>query len=142
VQAALGLSQLGREPELRRSRAEIATAYHAAFASEPGLRLPAVRSGAEHAWHLYVVQLQTERLRCDRDRFAQALREEGIVPSVHFIPYHQHPVGRALPLRQPLRRTDAFAARCLSLPLFPHMLAQDQADVVEAVQKLLRYYAR
>jgi dTDP-4-amino-4,6-dideoxygalactose transaminase len=142
VQAALGLSQLGREPELRASRAAVARAYTEAFAGEPALELPQVRPGAEHAWHLYVVRLRPEALRCDRDHLARALREEGVVPSVHFIPYHRHPVARGLEIRRPLARTEDFASRCLSLPLFPHMLPADVQDVVAAMQKLLRHYAR
>jgi dTDP-4-amino-4,6-dideoxygalactose transaminase len=142
VQAALGMSQLRREPELRAARAAVVARYAAAFAGEPALELPSVRPGVEHAWHLYVVRLRLDRLRIDRDRFAQALRDEGIVPSVHFIPYHRHPVGRELGLRSSLARTDDFAARCLSLPLFPHMPAADIDDVVTAMRKLLHHYAR
>jgi len=142
VQAALGLSQLEREPELRASRLAIAAEYNEALAGEPALELPQVRPGAMHAWHLYVVRLRLDRLRCDRDLFARALREEGVVPSVHFIPYHHHPVGKSLPLRRPLTNTDDFAARCLSLPLYPHMPPADRRDVIEAMRRLLRHYAR
>jgi dTDP-4-amino-4,6-dideoxygalactose transaminase len=142
VQAALGLSQLQREPELRASRQEVARFYSQSLACEEALELPDVRPEVEPAWHLYVVRLRPELLRVDRDAFAHALREEGIVPSVHFIPYHKHPVGRALPLRRPLSRTDDFASRCLSLPLFPHMPVRDRQDVVEAVVKLLHHYVR
>ncbi len=142
VQAALGLSQLQRAEALRDARARVATAYTQALAAERDLRLPAIGAGALHAWHLYVVQLQSEGLRVGRDHFARALRAEGIVPSVHFIPYHQQPAGRGLELRRPLPRTERFAAHCLSLPLYPSMSDTDVADVVEAVRKLLRYYAR
>ena len=142
VQAALGLSQLGREPELRASRAATARRYSQAFASLEALELPETRPGVEHAWHLYVVRLRNEALRVGRDHFARALREEGIVPSVHFIPYHRHPAGRELAVRRPLARTEDFAERCLSLPLFPHMPEEDVRDVVEAVAKLVRHYAR
>jgi dTDP-4-amino-4,6-dideoxygalactose transaminase len=142
MQAALGLSQLQREPELRAARGAIAAGYSAALAACPALELPTVRPEAGHAWHLFVVRLRTEQLRCDRDRFARALRDEGVVPSVHFIPYHRHPAGKALPHYGPLPRTDDFADRCLSLPLFPHMPPEDLRDVVEAVTKLLHFYAR
>jgi len=142
VQAALGLSQLQREPELRASRTAAAEFFQSAFADEPALVRPTVRNGAVHDWHLYVVQLQLERLRTDRDTFSRALREEGIVPSVHFIPYHRHPAGAGLELRRPLASTDAFAARCLSLPLYPHMPPDERQAVVDAVRKLLRWYAR
>jgi perosamine synthetase len=101
-----------------------------------------VRAGVRHAWHLYVVELELERLRVDRDHFARALRAEGIVPSVHFIPYHLHPAGAGLVPRRPLARTERFAGRCLSLPLFPHMSEEDVRAVVEAVTKLVRHYGR
>jgi dTDP-4-amino-4,6-dideoxygalactose transaminase len=142
VQAALGMSQLRREPSLRAARAAVVARYASEFAGEPGLELPAVRPGVEHAWHLYVVRLRLERLRIDRDRFAQALRDEGVVPRVNFIPYHRHPVGRELGSRSPLPKTDDFADRCLSLPLFPYMPAADVDDVVTAMRKLLHHYAR
>ena len=142
VQAALGLSQLQRAEALRDARARVASMYTEAFAAERDLLLPSTRRGALHAWHLYVVRLRTEGLRVGRDHFAGALRAEGIVPSVHFIPYHQQPAGRALELRRPLPRTEQFAAQCLSLPLYPSMSDAEVVDVVEAVRKLLRYYAR
>ena len=142
VQAALGLSQLQRAEILREDRSRIAAAYEAALTGTEALILPTARPDVRHAWHLYVVQLRAEALRVERDRFAQALRAEGVVPSVHFIPYHRQPAGRDLVLRRPLRRTEQFASRCLSLPLYPHMSDQDVHDVVEAVKKLVRHYAR
>jgi dTDP-4-amino-4,6-dideoxygalactose transaminase len=101
-----------------------------------------VLADAEHAWHLYVIRLRLEQLRCDRDRFSQALREEGAVPSVHFIPYHKHPAARDLLLRRPLPQTEDMASRCLSLPLFPTMREDEIEDVIAAVRKLVQYYRR
>ena len=37
--------------------------------------------------------------------------------------------------------TEDFAARCLSLPLYPHMPAAERQAVVDAVAKLVRWYA-
>ena len=142
VQAALGLSQLRRAAFLAAGRARVAAAYTRALATLDGLRVPEVRPGVRHAWHLYVVQLETEKLRVGRDHFARALRAEGVVPSVHFIPYHRQPAGAALARRRALPRTERFADRCLSLPLFPTLPDADVHDVVEAVTKLLRHYAR
>ncbi|UCE03454.1 MAG: DegT/DnrJ/EryC1/StrS family aminotransferase [Candidatus Latescibacterota bacterium] len=142
VQAALGLSQLKRAHALRESRTRVAEAYSHAFRQMRALRVPERRPNTRHAWHLYVVQLQLEQLRVGRDRFTRALREEGVVPSVHFIPYHRQPAGRELTLRRALAHTEAFADRCISLPLFPQMPERDVEDVIEAVAKLLRHYSR
>ena len=142
VQAALGLSQLQREPALRAARTAAVERYQQAFAELAALECPQVHPGADHAWHLYVIRLRTEQLRCDRDQFSRALREEGIASSVHFIPYHQQPVAADLQIRRPLTNTDDIASRCLSLPLFPTMHEDEIDDVIAAVRKLVRYYRR
>jgi len=142
VQAALGLSQLQREPALRAARTAVVERYQQAFADLEALECPQVQAGVDHAWHLYVIRLRTEQLRCDRDQFSRALREEGIASSVHFIPYHQQPVAADLRIRRPLTNTDDIASRCLSLPLFPTMHEDEIDDVIAAVRKLVRYYKR
>ncbi len=142
VQAALGLSQLERADALRDARERVALEYTRALGDLEALVLPRVRPHARHAWHLYALQLDLQALRVDRDHFVRALREEGIVASVHFIPYHRHPAGKSLAPRGGLMRTEQFADACVSLPLFPHMSDFDVSDVVLAVRKLVQHYAR
>ena len=49
-------------------------------------RGPCAASDVQHAWHLYAIQLNLERLRIDRSEFIEALKEKNIGTSVHFIP--------------------------------------------------------
>ncbi|MFW6336719.1 MAG: sulfatase-like hydrolase/transferase, partial [Phycisphaeraceae bacterium] len=81
-------------------RVAIAAYYAEALAGLP-LRLPELQQPPEdHAWHLFVVQLELERLRIYRDGFIAALAEHGIGASVHFTPLHGHRFWRsALGLR-------------------------------------------
>jgi dTDP-4-amino-4,6-dideoxygalactose transaminase len=144
VLAAIGLGQLERFDEMQRLRAERANRYLAALADLSEVRLPHTREGATHAWHLYPIGLELERLSCDRARFAQELRAENIGTSVHFIPIHFHPHFRdslgcragSFPVAE-----DAYR-RALSLPLFPSMSERDVDDVVAAVRKVARFFRR
>ena len=144
VLAAIGLGQLERFDEMQRRRAERAGRYLAQLADLPEIRLPRTREGAVHAWHLFPIALDLERLRCDRARFAQELRAENIGSSVHFIPIHFHPHFRdtlghregAFPVAEEAYR------RALSLPLFPSMTERDVDDVVAAVRKVARSFRR
>jgi len=101
-----------------------------------------VRPGVTHAWHLYPIALELERLRIDRGQFIQELRAENIGTSVHFIPIHRHPHFRdtlgVVPESFPVAE-DAYA-RALSLPLFPRMSEQDVHDVCEAVRRIAAHY--
>jgi dTDP-4-amino-4,6-dideoxygalactose transaminase len=134
IQGAIGLVQLRRLPELQARRGAIAARFNTAFASEPALEPPVVRPGVRHAWHLYPLQLNLERLSIDRDTFIEALREHGIGTSVHFIPVHYHTFYRE---RFGWKRGDFPVAertfeREVSLPLYPGLSDAEVDRIIEA----------
>jgi perosamine synthetase len=45
----------------------------------------------QHAYHLYVVRIDSARVSADRARIFAALRAEGIGVNVHYLPVHLHP---------------------------------------------------
>jgi perosamine synthetase len=137
--AALGVEQLKKTGRLLDARRRIADAYDRGFDALAELCRPARDPRARHAWHLYVVQLDLDRLRVDRAGFIQALRDRNIGASVHFIPLHLHPYYRdrlgyapaALPV------ATRAAERIVSLPIYPGMTDDDVADVVSAVREIV-----
>lgn len=144
LQAALGLVQLKRLPEFTARRNALADAYTKAFLDLPELEVPAARPGTLSAWHIYILRLRLERLRCSRDEFIEALRKENIATSVHYMPVHLQPYYRK---RFGFRAGDFPVAedayrRMLTLPLFPKMTEHDQADVIRAITRLIAYYRK
>jgi dTDP-4-amino-4,6-dideoxygalactose transaminase len=139
VAAAIGLHQLRRADEMCARRERIARRYLDAFASLP-LQLPAIRQAADrHAWHLFVVQLDTARLAIDRDAFIRQLSERGVGTSVHFIPLHRQPYWRdTYGLRaEQFPRAEAAFHRVVSLPLYSAMSDDEVEYVVDAVTDIL-----
>ncbi|MEK6716649.1 MAG: UDP-4-amino-4,6-dideoxy-N-acetyl-beta-L-altrosamine transaminase, partial [candidate division NC10 bacterium] len=94
LQSALGLSQLRRLDASLKRREEIAARYHAAFAAMPEVMLAPTQLGNRHAWHIYPLRLDRDRLREDRETIFQALRAENIGVMVHYLPVHLHPYYR------------------------------------------------
>jgi dTDP-4-amino-4,6-dideoxygalactose transaminase len=144
VLAAIGLAQLERFDEMQRRRRELVALYDSLLAGVPEVRRPRARPGVVHAWHLYPVALELERLTCDRARFIQELRAENIGASVHFIPIHLHPYFRD---RLGVRAGDFPVAedayrRAVTLPLYPDMTPRDVEDVVTAVRKVAGHFLR
>ena len=143
-QAALGMSQLRREPAMRARRTAIANRYSASFAALGDLvELPTVEEGVRSAWHLYPLRLAAGA-RDERDQVVVELDQLGIGTSVHFIPLHLSPHfrdrlgfrGGEFPVTE-----DAFS-RVLSLPLYPAMSEADVERVVDAVMSVVSSYAR
>lgn len=142
-QCALGLSQLRRLPEFVRRRQEVAARYDAAFAGIPAVLPLAVREGVSHAYHLYPVLLDLDRLSADRATVFAALRAEGIGVNVHYVPVHLHPFYRERFGTGPGTCPVAEAAyeRLVTLPMFPRMSDGDVDDVVAAVAKVADRFA-
>ena len=136
LQAALGLSQLERLDDYIAHREQLATAYDQALASLP-LALPARRPGYQSAWHLYPVAL-TDAAGDDRLSLFNALREAGIGVNVHYIPVHLQPYYRHLgfaPGQYP--QAENYYSRALTLPLYPTLGSDEQAQVIAALQARL-----
>jgi len=144
LQSALGLSQLHRLDAGLRRREEVAARYQEAFAAIPEVTGAPTRSGTRHAWHIYPLLLNLERLRQDREMIFQALRAENIGVSVHYRPVHLHPYYRKrlgpAPGQCPV--AEAILQRLITLPLFPAMTNADVADVITAVEKVIRWARR
>jgi len=139
IAASLGVEQLKRCDEFYERRRRIAAAYHEGFADLPEIKTPVSRADVQHAWHLYVIQLELERLRLDRRAFIEALREKNVGTSVHFIPLHRHPYYRGAFGYRPGDFVNASAVfeRIISLPIYPKMSDADVEDVIESVRGII-----
>ena len=143
IACALGLSPLGKLEQNLSRRREIAARYGKAFSSLRGLIPPVTRPGMSPAWHLYPVRLDLARITNSRTEVFQALRAENIGVNVHYIPVHLQPYyrqrfgykGGEYPI------AEAAYESLLSLPMFHAMTDQDVDDVIQAMVKVLSYYA-
>ncbi len=142
IQAAIGLRQLKKLDAFHARRREIVRRYNAAFCPLEEFQTPVERPEVEHAWHLYVLRLNPERLALSRNRFIEELKARNIGASVHFIPIHVHPYYRDKygykPEDFPVASREY--QRIVSLPLFTKMSDQDVEDVIEAVCAIVREY--
>jgi dTDP-4-amino-4,6-dideoxygalactose transaminase len=144
IAAAIGIEQLKKCDEFWEARQRIAMNYAKAFSDLQEIQVPARRNDVQHAWHLFVIELNLERLRINRNQFIEALREKGIGTSVHFIPLHLHPFYRDKFGYKPedFPRASAAFERIVSLPIYPSMTEANVRDVIVAVRKLVQEYRR
>ena len=144
IQCALGISQLGRLRGWVARRREIARRYDEAFAGLTSVNPLGVRADVSHAYHIYVVRLNLERLTTDRAGVFKRLRAEGVGVNVHYIPVHLHPFYRERFGTGPGLCPVAEAAyeRILTLPLFPAMSDEDVEAVITAVRGIEDAFAR
>jgi perosamine synthetase len=144
ISAAIGVEQLKKCTAFGAARQRIAMSYDEAFADLAEVQTPLCKPDIEHAWHLYVVQLELEHLKIDRNQFIEALRENGIGTSVHFIPLHLHPYYRDHFGHRPDDFPNATKAYCriISLPIYPKMTPANVNQVIDAVKNIAQQHRR
>jgi UDP-4-amino-4,6-dideoxy-N-acetyl-beta-L-altrosamine transaminase len=137
LQAALGLSQLGRLDAMQARRSALAERYRDLLAGLP-LGLPTVPSDRQSAWHLYAITLDEAAGLPPRAQVFEHLRSAGIGVNVHYIPIHTQPYYRALGFAPgDFPQAERYHRHALSLPLHPGLSEADQDLVAHALRQAL-----
>jgi UDP-4-amino-4-deoxy-L-arabinose-oxoglutarate aminotransferase len=139
MNACLALGQLGRLKELIRMRSEIAASYLEVFEDNEFIRpLAAPDYPFAHAWHMFIIRVNTDKLGMTRDQFMVELKLRQIGSGIHFLAAHKHRYYRdnLAADMQDVSNTNWNSDRVVTLPLFPAMRATDIDRVVGAIQDI------
>ncbi len=139
TQAAMGLCQLmklDKQIEVRRKYIQI---YQERLGKIPEIVTPPGETHHRHSWHLYIIQLRTDRLKISRDEFVEAMRDANIECSVHYIPLHLFSYYQK---RYGYREGDfpcaeAAFERVVSLPLHLDLTIEDIHTVADRISEIL-----
>jgi len=133
LQAVVLRAKLKRLAAWNEARRTAARRYDDLLTGVPGVTLPRTAPGNEHVWHLYTVRVPR------RDQVMARLIAAGIGAGAHYpIPLHLQGAFAHLRHQQgDFPVTERTAAEILSLPLFPHITPEQQAQVAAELRKAL-----
>lgn len=137
INAAIALVQLERLDAINARRTELAAAYRQKLEGLPVQPLALPAYAQTHAWHLFILRIDSERCGMDREVFMKGLQDQGIGTGIHFIATHLHTWYRQRDPDLYLPNTEWNSARLCSIPLFPDMSDQDLDRVVGAIATLM-----
>ena len=138
LQAAIGIHQLKRVERNWQRRQQIWQAYNDAFSDFP-VGLPSlVELDTRHAYHLYSMLIDKERIGISRDEFLNAMTANNIGVGVHYLSVPEHPYYQKTFGWMPEDYPNAMriGQQTVSLPLSAKLTDEDLGDVVEAVKKV------
>jgi perosamine synthetase len=135
LSAAVGLAQVERLDGILARRAEVADRYTALLARVDGVELPVEVPGDTRSWFVYTVLLDPA---VDRDAVIGLLAERGIASKPYLPAIHLQPLYRDLGHRPgELPACEAVSARCLALPFFGALTAEQQERVAAELADVL-----
>lgn len=140
IRANLTLAQLGRLDGFLARRRELTAAYCKRLCDSaietPDFDWPRISQPGDRVGHHIMPVLLPEG--CNRTAVIDCLRELGIQSSIHYPPIHRFQSFGGQPA---LPRTEALAARQLTLPLFPTMTLEQVAAVCDGLEQALERLA-
>jgi UDP-4-amino-4-deoxy-L-arabinose-oxoglutarate aminotransferase len=140
ISAVLGIGQLKRLDEFILRRDALAHRYLDQFKTiDEILPLSIPKGDIRHAWHLFIVRLDTDKISISRDKFMEELKKRNIGTGLHFRAAHLQKYYRETMGFKPgmLPNTEWNSDRIFSLPLFPDMVPDDVDDVVNAIKDII-----
>lgn len=132
IQAAVGREQLKRLPEIVEARRQRAEAYRGLLKDADGLTLPAEPAFARSNWQSYCVRLPDF---CDQREVMQSMLDAGVSTRRGIMCSHRETVYRDVRLPGSLLESERAQDRCILLPLFPQMTADEQQCVAETLTR-------
>lgn len=138
IQCALGLRQLEKLDQFVRRRREVVDQYNEALAGVPNIIAPFEAERSHANFHLYVLQIDFERVGISRTALMTELREKKIGTQVHYIPVHTQPYFQKHfgYKDEDYPQALAYYSRCLSFPLYPKMTRENVDHVVSAIKRV------
>lgn len=141
IQAGLIISQLDKLEMFKKRRKEIVAAYNEAFEAVDGIIVQQEIPESDTCRHLYILRLDSSKIKIDRKQFFEAMGAEGVCCNVHYIPVYYFPHYEKLGYKRGIcPNAEALYAEMMSLPLYYAMSDDDVKSVIEAVEKLVTYY--
>lgn len=127
INAAIGVAQMTRLPEIIQKRQEVARHYYTRLAGHPHLILPTIEPDAVMSWFVFVVRLAPSYTVQERDRVIRGLRihEVGVAdyfPCIHLQPFYREQFGFG-PGMFPI--AESVSARTLALPFYAGLSARE-----------------
>jgi len=140
MQAALGRNQLTRLDRHIERRRAIAQVYHKALSEFECLILPQSADWADHAYHLYPIQL-TSGMFGKRDQVFSMFKENGVDVQVHYIPLHLMPLYKEDNSERAFPNAESYYKSCISLPMFPDLAIKDIDLMVDLLKKAIEAHS-
>lgn len=135
VNAAFGLAQLPKLDGFNQRRTELAEQYFENLPQHDAIILPA--NGHGHSWHMFCVCLDNARLKMSRQQVIEFFKTYGIALGIHYPAIHLFSLYRRFGYSEgDFPVAEQIGAQTLTLPLYPTMTNDEQAQVCDVFKAL------
>lgn len=139
IQAAMGIHQLPRVDKYWKRRQEIWHKYNDSFKDLPVFLPAPVNSNTRHAYHLYTLLIDIDKIKMTRDEFMEEMNKRGIGTGVHYIALHLHPFYQKKYgyKKGDFPNAEWISERTVSIPFSAKLEDREVERIINSIQDIL-----
>jgi len=139
IQCALAISQMDKIDLFLDARKSMAKFYDKAFAEVLNITPLQTHGRDNSSHHVYVVNIDFDKIGISRHQFMQRLAEQGVGSQVHYIPVVNQPYYQDIGYKiEQYPLTNQYYQNTLSIPLYYGLSNADQKLVISSIKRLLQ----
>ncbi|MCD6495770.1 MAG: DegT/DnrJ/EryC1/StrS family aminotransferase [Candidatus Aenigmarchaeota archaeon] len=133
MQAAIGLEQLKKLPEMNKKRERNARMLTEELEGIDWIELPFTEDGNKHVWHQYTIKVPASK----RNEFVAYLNKKGVGARIYYPkPSYLQPAYLEMGFREGLCPVaETLSKRVVSLPVHPGVTDEDAKTIIDVVKK-------
>jgi len=141
ISCSLGLSQLKKINFFIKKRRKIVNYYKKKLKNlESFLDFIKVDKYCDPAWHIFVVLINFNKLKINKDKFLYYLKQKGIGIQVHYVPLIFQPLYKKEIKVSNYRGAKEYYSKALTLPLSIRMTLKDVEGRVKYIRQVIEKY--
>lgn len=137
IQAAVGVEQMKKLPQILKRRIRLGKRYDKAFFQNEFIIPPYIPQDCVHNRQTYIIRLN-KKAKVTRDQLMQKLLDRGISTRRGVMASHMEPCYRKLIGKVSLPETEKATKETIAIPLYSQMTDKEQDYVIENLVKLAK----
>jgi perosamine synthetase len=141
IAAAIGLNQLSNLDQYLERRRSCGKILREGIDKIEGLQPQRTGKGVKHSYSYFSLVMNLEEFSCTRDEFIETLKAENIDCAVHYpIPLTKQPAITNMMKPEECPISEDISTKIFSLPMHSELTDEDLENILEGVEKLVKYF--
>ena len=133
INCALGLSQLNKLNFFLKKRKKIYEKYFREFKNfNKNLMVPAYSNTIRPSYHLFLININFENLKKNKDDFMKYLNHYKIYAQFHYIPIYRFKVYKEKKIK--LNGSEKYFKQAISIPIFVLLKEKEQKKIIKIIK--------
>ena len=138
INCSLGISQIKKIDKFLKTRNKIANFYNKNLDNcEPYIKLPKYNVGNYNSFHLYIISLNFDLMKKNKNHFFKYMLKKGIIFQYHYKPIYKYSLFKS---SKKLTNSEYYFKNAISVPIYYNLNFLNQKKIMKAIKDYIEIF--